>query len=174
MAGHRDSALYESQTLEPAGQSAGPSARGTGGRLSAHDLRRPPRGGGAGAARVRAQVEAALPGGIPELRRSRRPAFYLYRLSGLAMEGAAHYQRVGANQRRVPAPDQNPGVVAQRRGGSTFAVRPAAQWPNHPAPRRWLASFNRTGSTTESGLIVTCEVTNCSIPDPDAYCFSTT
>src|SRR2546427_399047 len=144
MAWHRDSALYESQTLEPAGQGSGPPARGTRRGLSAHDLRGQPRGSGTGAARLRAQVEAAVSGGVPELRGSRRPAVYFYCLSRIAMEGAAYYQRAGANQRGVSAADKNPSVAAQRRGGSAVAVRPTAQRSNHAAPRRRLARPNAT------------------------------
>jgi len=43
MAEDRDSALHLSQAVEPARQGPGPSVRGTGGGLSADDLRRQPR-----------------------------------------------------------------------------------------------------------------------------------
>ena len=53
---------YQPQALESARQGPGPSARGTGRGLPAHDLRREPRGGGRGAGRLRTQVAAALQG----------------------------------------------------------------------------------------------------------------
>lgn len=54
-----------------------------------------------GAARLWAQVEAALPGGGCQLRGSRRRTVHLYRLSDLAMEGAAHHQCAGTDQRGI-------------------------------------------------------------------------
>src|SRR5579863_7378072 len=57
----------------------------------------------------------------------------------LAMEGAAHHQRAGANQRGVPEADQNPGLVAERGGSSAAALRPPAQRSSAAAPSGRLA-----------------------------------
>lgn len=75
MATARDSALYQSQALESAGQGTRPSARGIGGGLSADDLRSQPRGSGAGARWLHAQVETALQGGECQLRGGRDELF---------------------------------------------------------------------------------------------------
>jgi hypothetical protein len=91
----------------------------------------------------RPQVETALPGGQPKLRASRRPALHLYCLPALAVEGAAHHQRAGADQRGVPAADQNPGFAPQRGGSAALAVRAATQRPGAAAPAGRLAGPNR-------------------------------
>src|SRR6516164_6674425 len=90
MAESGDSTLHQSQTLESVGQGSRSLAGGTGRGLSAHDLRGEPGSDRAGAAWVCAQMEAALPSAVSELRGSRRPTFYFYGFSRLAVEGAAH------------------------------------------------------------------------------------
>src|SRR5271168_976073 len=120
-------ALYQSQAVESAGQGAGPSARGTGGGLSAHDLRPKPRGGGAGARWLPAQVETALQGGQCQLRGGRRRALHLYQFPELAMESATYHQRAGTDQRGISPADQNPSFTPQRRGRAVLALRPLAQ-----------------------------------------------
>jgi transposase-like protein len=114
---------------------APPSARRVGGRLSAHDLRGRPRGGRAGAAWVRPQVEAALPGGLSEFGRSRRSALHFHCLPARAMEGVTYHQRAGADQRGVSPPHQDPGLVTERRGGAALNVRALAQRPDQAASR---------------------------------------
>ena len=105
-----------------------------------------PRGGGEGARWLPAQVEAALQGGQRQLRGGRRRTLHLHRFPAFAVEGAAHHQCAGADQRGVSPADQNPGLAPQRRGGSVPALRTPAQRPNHAAPPRRLARSNHLAS----------------------------
>ena len=101
-----------------------------------------------------AQVEAALQDRQRQLRGGRRRALHLYRFPALAMEGAAHHQRAGANQRGISPADQNPGFAPQRRGGAVLALRPPAQRPGYSAPPGRLARPSHHQRTT-GGCIVT-------------------
>ena len=91
--------------------------------------------GRAGAAWFRAQVEAALSGGLSEFRGSRRSALHFHHLPARAMESAAYHQRAGADQRGVSPPHQDPGFVTERRSGAAANVRAFAQRPDQVAPR---------------------------------------
>src|SRR5260370_2529264 len=132
----------------------GPSARGTRRGLSANDLCRESRGRRARADWFCSQVEAALQDRQRQLRGSRRRTFHLYRFSDFAMEGAAHHQRPGANQRGISAADQDPGFAPQRGGGFALAFRPPAQWTSYSAPPCRLARLSHHQRTT-GGCIVT-------------------
>ena len=92
----------------------------------------------------------------PSAPASRRPStnFSLYRFSDFAMEGAAHHQRPGANQRGISAADQDPGFAPQRGGGFVLAFRPPAQWTSYSAPPCRLARLSHHQRTT-GGCIVT-------------------
>jgi hypothetical protein len=88
---------------------------------------------------------------------SRRPATNSSPLpfSDFAMEGAAHHQRAGANQRGVPPADQDPGFAPQRGGRAALAFRPPAQRSSYSAPPGRLARLNHHQRTTGGGIVTT-------------------
>src|SRR6266542_6313807 len=79
--------------------------------------------------RLPEEVAAPLPLRARVPRRSGRGSLHLPALSSLAVEGVAHDERAGADQRGIPAADEDAGEFTWARRGPPTALRPVANRP---------------------------------------------